>query len=314
MSRASLVILVVLLLTWWSRGYNLQDNTVVYLNVPGVSRVAIWRSRAFLLVPSLPTSLLEVTWQPSLAYTSRVRRFPPVPTVRRCHGLQAVTDLKTDSFGRLWVLDGGSNTCRPKLLIYDMLLYILNDNVKHTFDFGTLLTDFVVDPGTSRSLSMAYLAGSDQLYVYSVYQDRSWSVSTSIRGDITGLTINKGGIYQRSALFVEVDHQIVYQIFTSSLLDSDAHAEKVGYLLGPNSAGILSDTRGGVYYMLARDFVALKWDSSLPLEAESHGVILQSDSLLHNVTYLTFDSQRSIWAVVNNGTDKYSSWCVKLSD
>jgi hypothetical protein len=283
------------------------------LDIPDITRLAIWRSRAYLISPSIPSSLLEISWQPTLPSSSRVRRFPAIPSLRRCHGIQTASDVKTDTFGRLWVLDSGSETCPPKILIYDMLVYRFNENIKYEFEYGVILDNFVVDSGSTRHSSMAYLTGDNQLFVYSIYKGNSWRVKTNINNEITGLTINKGGLYQRSSIFIEVNHLEIFQIYTSNLLDDEVHAEKIGYLLGPNSAGIISDNKGGIYYMLSRDYVALKWNSNLPLEAESHSLILQSYSLLYNVIYFSYDSHKNIWALVNNGTDM-SSWCVKLND
>jgi hypothetical protein len=304
--------IIVIFLTLVVSGQN--EPTVVHLSVPGVSRIAIWRSRAFLSVPALPSSLFEVTWQPSLPSSTRIRRFPVAAvTFKRCNGLQAIADLKTDNFGRLWILDAGTLTCSPKLVIYDLLFYRISEIIKHKFEIGVKLTDFVVDSSQSRSLSVAYLAGDEKLYVYSVYQDRSWFVRSNINGKITGLTLKKGGSYHRTALLIETDNINIFQIFTNNMLESETRAVQLGQLLGPNSAGLISNTEGAVYYTLARDFVALKWDSELPLEAESHEVILQSDALLQHVTYLAVDSSKNVWALVNNGTTK-ASWCVKLTD
>lgn len=86
------------------------------------------------------------------------------------------------------------------------------------------------------------------------------------------------------------------------------NVEEVGSLLGPPT-GLAAD-KYGLYYCLERDYVCVRWDTQLPLTAESHEVLLQSAELLPHVYQLFLDFQKQLWALtdVNNGTH-----CVRIS-
>jgi hypothetical protein len=125
--------------------------------------------------------------------------------------------------------------------------------------------------------------------------------------------VNYGGANNRATLLVLVNSETVYQIFTSNLFSAETGVIEVGSLMGPSNAGLISDRRGGVIYMLSRDFVAVKWNSNLALRAENQDILLQSDQVLFNVTSFLMDSNNNIWGVVNNGTNDDMTWCAKLT-
>jgi len=124
--------------------------------------------------------------------------------------------------------------------------------------------------------------------------------------------VNYGGANNRPTLLVLTNHETVYRIFTSNLFGKETGVIEVGTLMGPSKAGLISDGRGGVIYMLSRDFVAVKWNTKLALRAENQDVLLQSDQVLFNVTSFVMDSNNNVWGVVNNGTDDMT-WCAKLT-
>nr|CAD7574040.1 unnamed protein product [Timema californicum] len=73
------------------------------------------------------------------------------------------------------------------------------------------------------------------------------------------------------------------------------------------SVGLTTDYKGGLHYFLPRDNVAVRWDTQIPLAAESHTITLQSAELLPSVSQLFVDQQRQVWAVTNNNGSKQHS-------
>ncbi|XP_059475777.1 uncharacterized protein LOC132196864 [Neocloeon triangulifer] len=290
----------------------LYESPLYVINVSGITKVAIHRSRVFVLVPSQEVPLLEMSWLPHVQHVAKLRKTPVNASVRRCQGLVRPVDLQTDPYGRLWLLDAGDAKCAPKLVVYDILYHRLVENARHSFDLGLQVEHLTIDPGATRGVTLAYVAGGDKILVYSYYQDRHWNVKTVLNETITGIALNPGDAEHRTTLLVLVNHLTVYQIFTSRLLEGSAGVIEAGELMGPSLAGLTSDGRGGVFYMLSRDFVAVRWNSRLPLQAENQEILLQSDRVLFNVTSFVTDSNRNIWGVVNNGTDQMT-WCAKLT-
>lgn len=82
----------------------------------------------------------------------------------------------------------------------------------------------------------------------------------------------------------------------------ELQVETRGKLLAPPQ-GIVADKQG-LYYCIARDYACVQWDTSLPLIAESHQVLLQSADILPRVHQLFFDLQKQLWALTDktNGT------------
>jgi hypothetical protein len=83
-------------------------------------------------------------------------------------------------------------------------------------------------------------------------------------------------------------------------------ASFLGMKLGP-SRGLVSDIWAGLHYFLPRDHAAVRWDTRLPLSAESHAVLLQSRRTLPSVSHMFTDSQCQVWAVVGQH-------CVKIQN
>nr|CAD7405167.1 unnamed protein product [Timema poppensis] len=80
-----------------------------------------------------------------------------------------------------------------------------------------------------------------------------------------------------------------------AILDVQYLGRKLGL-----SVGLTTDYKGGLHYFLPRDNVAVRWDTQIPLAAESHTITLQSAELLPSVSQLFVDQQRQVWAVTNH--------------
>nr|CAD7406997.1 unnamed protein product [Timema cristinae] len=87
-----------------------------------------------------------------------------------------------------------------------------------------------------------------------------------------------------------------------AILDVQYLGRKLGL-----SVGLTTDYKGGLHYFLPRDNVAVRWDTQIPLVAESHTITLQSAEILPSVSQLFVDQQRQVWAVTNNNGSKQHS-------
>ncbi|CAG2062226.1 unnamed protein product [Timema podura] len=107
----------------------------------------------------------------------------------------------------------------------------------------------------------------------------------------------------------EADNIEQPQMVPSSTLEALLDVQYLGRKLGL-SVGLTTDYKGGLHYFLPRDNVAVRWDTQIPLAAESHTITLQSAELLPSVSQLFVDQQRQVWAVTNNNGSKQH--CVLL--
>lgn len=187
--RKSTLALLLSILWCVSKGQDdlVLESPLYVLDVAGVSKVALYRNRAFLIVPSAAVPLQEASWLPHAQHVSKLRKPPVNASVRRCQGLVRPVDLQVDPYKRLWVLDAGDAKCTAKLLVYDIMRTRLVESARHPFQKGVLLQHLAVDASSSRGAAMAYVAGKDKIFVYSYYQDRSWPLKTVIDQEITGI-------------------------------------------------------------------------------------------------------------------------------
>jgi len=165
----------------------LLESPLYVLDVAGVTKVALHRNRAFLIVPSAAVPLQEASWLPHAQHVSKMRKPPVNASVRRCLGLVRPVDLQVDAHKRLWVLDAGDEQCVAKIVVYDIMRNRLVESARHDFEKGVQLRHLAVDVGSARGAAMAYVAGQDKIYAYSLYQEKSWPVKTVIDQEITGL-------------------------------------------------------------------------------------------------------------------------------
>jgi hypothetical protein len=97
-------------------------------NDTSIIHVSVYYGRAFLCLENyrdmhLPT-FVEAAW-PENALGIKPKLFPNEKVHQRrqgkCRGIQQARTTDIDSKGRLWLIDNGSESCHPKLSIYDLL-------------------------------------------------------------------------------------------------------------------------------------------------------------------------------------------------
>ncbi|CAB3383651.1 Hypothetical predicted protein [Cloeon dipterum] len=145
--------------------------------------MAVYGTRIFLSLASyegVPVSLVTL---PTSSASSAPPKLTPFPSwdingkKGDCNKIEAAAGLQVDSIGRLWVLDSGSNTCKAKLWITDL---INNDQTKliHRFSFRHNMHDLVLDETPNGTF--AYISRINQpiIFVFSLERNESWSVKT----------------------------------------------------------------------------------------------------------------------------------------
>ncbi|XP_050548381.1 uncharacterized protein LOC126910021, partial [Daktulosphaira vitifoliae] len=85
--------------------------------------------------------------------------------------------------------------------------------------------------------------------------------------------------------------------------------EKLG-----TSKGLYVDIYGGINYVYARDFAAVRWIPSMGLSAEGHKVLLQSRNKLPAVTKILADSSYlQVWAINEKPDSDYQRFTVRIN-
>lgn len=117
---------VVILVCETIAAWNLAPLNIA--NDTSIIHVSVYYGRAFLCLENdrdlyAPT-LIEATW-PENALGIKPKVFPNDKVHQRrqgkCRGIQKARATDVDPKGRLWLIDNGSDSCHPKLSIYDLL-------------------------------------------------------------------------------------------------------------------------------------------------------------------------------------------------
>lgn len=179
-----------------------------------IEHVSVFYVRAFLCLQptnttrtSLIPTLVEVPWPEPSAQLAAIQSVTPAggaaariyPTDldhalhndRQCNGIVAARGTAIDMrHGDLWLLDGGSTVCAPKLIEYDL---VGRNEETHRYAFGALAgrqqfgsvhigpttegSSGVVAPKRSHRLFLTLLdADADFLVVYGVAERRWWKL------------------------------------------------------------------------------------------------------------------------------------------
>ncbi|KYM75784.1 hypothetical protein ALC53_13848 [Atta colombica] len=79
----------------------------------------------------------------------------------------------------------------------------------------------------------------------------------------------------------------------------------LGKKLG-SSVGLFTDLKDGLHYFMTSERASVRWNTKLPLNAQSHSVLVQNDDVPCITDYI-MDSRRNVWGLVNSkcpGTTK----------
>ncbi|XP_046604634.1 protein yellow-like [Neodiprion virginianus] len=299
-------------------------------NVP-IWRFTVWRNKAYFAVPrwdkatKVQFTLLEATWPEFgnplqlAAVTADLLPFPDSKSQQEgdCQDLQSVTGLDSDVRGRLWILDAPtrSHRCSAKIVVFDLRR---NEKVTETKLQNIPSRDLkclVVDPVVGQRGFQAYVSdpGDQSIIVYSLAQRTWWRLKLSSQSDIpkifsTDLAISRKSPimyltgYGSDDLFsMDLDSIRNGGVPPSGLMKNESlsgiSVKWIGSKMGPSS-GLIGDLRGGLHYFLMTEIASVRWDSRQKLEAEGHRIQLQSETI-PSITDYALDSQKNVWAVVN---------------
>uniref|UniRef100_A0A8D9F870 Uncharacterized protein n=1 Tax=Cacopsylla melanoneura TaxID=428564 RepID=A0A8D9F870_9HEMI len=290
--------------------------------------IAIHKSRAFLAAPRLNrlqnVTLFEAPWPElsNLTGYASPKLFKPFPSFESqipgdCNCLQSGVSLAMDPKSKfLYVLDTGSKKCYAKLILYDVWF---SNFVKHkvlTVDnrhLNSLILDsatdslFVSDAGDC-SLLMLRTADLEYTKLYPRYNEYIVPV--------LNLAVCNGQLYMTSYdsdMMFSVPLQDLHKSASSNLSYLPVQSHFLGYKLGISS-GLYCDEPDGLLYYLIRDFAIVRWNLTLPLIAENHQVLVQSEQVFPYVSEFFREKSSDHVYALNSIYNKYHKYTVKIQN
>lgn len=246
-----------------------------------------------------------------------------------CMKLKAAVAIDIDARGRMFTLLLGSKNCHPRIAVIDLVVNRQVSRTELTNAPRLTLRSLVVD--YLNSDTRVYIGGvtDNLLIVYSFKEELWWRVKLESTGAALptpppvptahlALAKREGVLYMTSS-----NSQFLFSMSLEQLSDIDKADGKsecsqnrtlspklVGEKLG-KSAGLMSDSRGGLIYSLLRDYAVVRWNTHAPLVAENHEVLIQSADLLPDVRQIFKDSQKNVWAL-NGLRNEEGSYCTRI--
>ncbi|KAI4456322.1 protein yellow-related [Holotrichia oblita] len=291
------------------------------------SSVAVYKNRVFLALPrsscfnnlTNPT-LIEAPWFNEGKYgLFRKKMYPHYKEQKwgSCKDHQDVVSIDLDpKKAKLWVLDRGNRKCLPKIVIYNLHYNTIGQSCKLSDDLiiGEKLSVLVVDPIEDNIGKKAYIGGLDNhILIFSLRGLKLWKIQVLNPVDLN-LSISTSSLAIstiESVLFLSGISDINLHSFNLTILKHyhEIYSNKkevylqinittIGEKLGPSSS-MIADSGSALYYYLIRDYAVVKWNSSTPLIAENHNVLMQTYEALPYVSQIFYGPKDTIWALVN---------------
>ncbi|KOC60603.1 hypothetical protein WH47_07964, partial [Habropoda laboriosa] len=258
-------------------------------------------------------TLFEAIWPESsfpLVKTSKV--FSALHNKRINDGcFRTVVELDIDIRGRLWLLQvPDKSDCSARIVIYNLKR---NNQLVSSTDLTKVpvknLRSLVVDSSGYRG----YVGdpGDESIIAFVPEKERWWRIRM-IRGPevprvfSTDLAISK----KNSVLYVTGSETL--DLFSVNLEEmwnernsypcSDQKWRNVtvvwhGTKMGASS-GLFCDVNDGLHYFMSSERASVRWDTKLPLKAESHTVLVQNENCPCISDY-AMDGQKNLWGLVN---------------
>ncbi|KAL0104723.1 hypothetical protein PUN28_016391 [Cardiocondyla obscurior] len=310
--------------SWNLTSLNVSDDVLIW-------RFAVWRNRAFLAIPrssnekeeSRRSSLVEVSWPEinsssnvaSAAISSKV--FPKEVSSKRNYKTPvSVTGLDVDARGQLWILDAPDELDRwPRIVIYDLKR---NDRMVSSTELTKVsskkLRSLVIDPFEDQWGFRGYVgdAGDETIVVYSSGLRKWWKLRMLHGPEIPRVESTDLAVSRRNSILYMTGHsthdlfsvnlEIIRTEETLSTIFShgvqNVTVTSLGKKLG-SSAGLFSDLKDGLHYFMTSQRASVRWDTKLPLNAQSHSVLVQNDDVPCITDYI-MDARRNVWGLVNS--------------
>ncbi|CAB3366837.1 Hypothetical predicted protein [Cloeon dipterum] len=274
--------------------------------------MAVFGERLYLsmiLRPGIPATLV---WMPKRGTSTTPPKLAPFPSWNlhkkdNCDSIQWANGLETDTDGRLWVIDQGSNNCPSKIWIFNLLNNDKTERV-HQFpplvvshsDSERLLLDIVLDETPDDSL--AYIADllSEHIIVYSRKTDKSWTITTPwMRWYSLALSPNREA---RQLYLGRYGWNETYSVSVSELKNQGGSAavKFIGNWAEHNLYRMVIDSANVMYAAFTNQNYLSKWNVSQPFrEQRFHEV-----GILNSGWPFTFalDTSGNFWMTQRNST------------
>ncbi|XP_050540369.1 uncharacterized protein LOC126905011 [Daktulosphaira vitifoliae] len=249
-----------------------------------------------------------------------------------CHHIQSAVALDVDKIrSHLYVLDAGYEECYPKIVIYDLKVYKTVQQTELLGVNGSDVSTLVVDARPLKGETRVFMGSKLGGYI-TVFDpgEGSWhrvALNCAEETDVPSefLAISK---FQLLIYFTSTQSNNMYSVplrdlrnltsYMKPSIQSDdffgqLKARCLGEKLG-TSKGLYVDIYGGINYVYARDFAAVRWIPSMGLSAEGHKVLLQSRNKLPAVTKILADSSYlQVWAINEKPDSDYQRFTVRIN-
>ncbi|XP_015429798.1 PREDICTED: uncharacterized protein LOC107186450 [Dufourea novaeangliae] len=300
---------------WDFRAVDLPDDVFI-------PRFSIWRNRAFLAIPRWQRNgssedtgtLFEAVWPESSFPAVKPRKVVSSvlhnkPVNDDC--LRSVVDVDVDGRGRLWALEvPDNNDCTARIVLYNLKR---NNLLVSSTDLTNVPTTNLRALAVDQSGSRAYIGDSgDQSIIAFMPEKEKWWTIKMVHGPevprvfSTDLAISK----KNSMLYVTGSATLdLFSVNLEELWNQDAnllsnsksrnvsviwHGTKMAA-----SAGLFCDVKDGLHYFMSSERASVRWDTRLPLRAESHSVLVQNEDC-PCITDYAMDSQKNLWGLINS--------------
>ncbi|XP_078041013.1 uncharacterized protein LOC144472126 [Augochlora pura] len=283
-----------------------------------ISSFSIWRNRAFLAIPRWQRNgsseevdtLFEAVW-PEISFPAvKARKAFSSGLYDKINCLRSTVDVSVDIRGRLWALEvPDNNDCSARIVLYNLKR---NNQLISSTELTNVPTNnlraFVID----QSGSTAYIgdAGEESIIVFTLEKGKWWTIkmihgpemprvfsaelAISIKSSVLYLT----GPASLDLFSINLEHLWAEKnnFFNSKSFNVTVtwHGTKMAA-----SSALFCDVKDGLHYFMPTERASVRWDTRLPLEAESHTVLVQNEDCPCITDYAT-DSQKNLWGLINS--------------
>ncbi|XP_065335803.1 protein yellow-like [Cloeon dipterum] len=180
----------------WPSGADTSIGQIKDEYKPGnvyLSYMAVFGERLFLSLDTYSGIPATLVWLPTSGNSTSPPKLAPFPSWHlhkkdNCDFIQAAKGMKTDTDGRLWVLDDGNKKCPGKIWIFNLLNHDTTERV-HQFPDTVVsnsyirreLREIVLEKTPDDYIAYITDAKSENIVVYSRKTDKSWSIKTPRR-------------------------------------------------------------------------------------------------------------------------------------
>ncbi|XP_033340399.2 uncharacterized protein LOC117228649 [Megalopta genalis] len=297
--------------SWDFEAVDLPENVFI-------SRFSIWRNRAFLAVPRWQRNgssedvgtLFEAVW-PEMSFPAvKARKAFSSGLYDKMNCPRSTVDVNVDIKGRLWALEvPDNNDCSARIILYNLKR---NNQLISSTELTNVPTDnlraFVID----LSGSTAYIgdAGEESIIAFMPEKGNWWTLKMIHGPEVprvfsTDLAISRDSsvLYVTGSASLDLFSINLEGLWTEkdNLFNSKSFNATVtwhGTKMAASSA-LFCDIKDGLHYFMSTERASVRWDTRLPLKAESHTVLVQNEDCPCITDYAT-DSQKNLWGLINS--------------